>query len=48
VDVDRSPALKERFGSRVPVLEINGKVVAEGRMTSAELEQKVGKLLGSG
>ena len=48
VDVDRSPALKERFGSRVPVLEINGKVVAEGRMTSAELEQKIGKLLGSG
>jgi predicted PurR-regulated permease PerM len=39
VDVENSPVLVERFGARVPVLEINGKVVAEGRATSEELEQ---------
>jgi predicted PurR-regulated permease PerM/glutaredoxin len=41
VDVDRSPALKERFGSRVPFLEINGKVVAEGRVSPLELEKRL-------
>jgi predicted PurR-regulated permease PerM len=47
VDVDRSPALKERFGSRVPVLEINGKVVAEGRVSPLELEKRLeGELKG--
>ena len=36
IDVDDSPVLMERFGARVPVLEINGKVVAEGGRTTAE------------
>ncbi|MBU1209411.1 MAG: AI-2E family transporter [Proteobacteria bacterium] len=48
LDVNGLPDLKERFGSRVPVLEINGKVVAEGRVSGPELEQKIGNLLGSG
>lgn len=41
VDIDLSPALKERFGSRVPVLEINGKIVAEGRVSPSELERRL-------
>jgi len=41
VDVENSPVLVERFGARVPVLEINGKVVAEGRATAKELERIV-------
>ena len=41
VDVDLSPAFKERFGSRVPVLEINGKIVAEGRVSPSELEKRL-------
>ena len=46
VDVERTPALKERFGSRVPVLEVNGKVMAEGRMQPGDLEQHLQKVLG--
>lgn len=41
MDIDSSPDLKERFGSRVPVLEINGKVVAEGRVSALELEKRL-------
>ncbi|MBI5967327.1 MAG: AI-2E family transporter [Deltaproteobacteria bacterium] len=41
LNVDSSPVLKERFGSRVPVLEINGEVAAEGRIIPAELEQRL-------
>ena len=41
VDIDLSPALKERFGSRVPVLEINGKIVAEGRVSPSEMEKRL-------
>jgi len=45
LNVDSSPVLKERFGSRVPVLEINGEVAAEGRVIPAELEQRLEGLL---
>jgi hypothetical protein len=38
IDVDKNPALKERFGKRVPVLEINGEVAAEGRSSPAAME----------
>ncbi len=41
VDVDSSGVLQERFGSRVPALEVNGKVVAEGRVTAKELEHRL-------
>ena len=41
VEIDLSPAFKERFGSRVPVLEINGKIVAEGRVSPLELEKRL-------
>jgi hypothetical protein len=41
VDIDLSPALKERFGSRVPALEIHGQIVAEGRVSPSELEKRL-------
>jgi glutaredoxin len=41
VDVDSSGVLQERFGSRIPVLEVNGKVVAEGQVTAKELEHRL-------
>jgi glutaredoxin len=46
VDVERTPELKERFGSRVPVLEVNGKVAAEGRVRPEDLEQHLQRVLG--
>jgi predicted PurR-regulated permease PerM len=39
IDVDQNSAVKERFGKRVPVLQINGAVVAEGRTSPAALEE---------
>ena len=45
VDVDSSPELAKVFGSRVPVLEVNGIVVAEGRIPHKELEQRVERAL---
>jgi len=41
IDVDQDPETKERFGKRVPVFEVNGQVVAEGRTTPADLEQRI-------
>ena len=46
IDVDQDPEAKERFGKRVPVLEANGEVVAEGRTTPAALEQRIEDYLG--
>ena len=33
IDIDRNPGAKDRYGRRIPVLEIDGEVVAEGRVT---------------
>ncbi len=41
IDVDLDPGAKERFGKRVPVLEINGDLVAEGPTSPAGLEQRI-------
>ena len=41
IDVDLDPGVKERFGKRVPVLEINGELVAEGPTSPAGLEQRI-------
>lgn len=38
VDVDTDPALKERFGLRIPVLAAGEKVVCEARMDEAALD----------
>jgi len=35
VDVDSQRALKKEFGLRIPVLEIDGRVEFEGRLTAA-------------
>jgi len=45
VDVDSSTVLKKKFGARVPVLEINGKIIVEGRVSAAELEHRLEKSL---
>jgi hypothetical protein len=37
IDVDADPATRERFGLRVPVLEVDGVVVAEGRIDESAL-----------
>ena len=39
--VESLPALLKEFGARVPVLEINGKIIAEGHTSSRELKQKL-------
>ncbi len=39
MDVDLNPALAERFGERVPVVEVNGKVRFWGRINPALLER---------
>jgi predicted PurR-regulated permease PerM len=48
VEVDSSPPLKEQFGARVPLLEVNGKIIAEGRVSREELEEKIEEALGGG
>jgi predicted PurR-regulated permease PerM len=45
MDVDSSKDLKETFGSRVPVLEVNGKVIAEGRVSAGELKKRLEEML---
>jgi predicted PurR-regulated permease PerM len=46
MDVDHSKDLKETFGSRVPVLEVNGKIIAEGRVSAGELKKRLEEMLG--
>jgi len=46
MDVDSSKDLKEAFGSRVPVLEVNGKIIAEGRVSGGELKKRLEEVLG--
>jgi hypothetical protein len=41
VDVDLDPALVERHGRSVPVLEIDGRPAFKGRLTAADLRRKV-------
>jgi glutaredoxin len=41
VDVDRDPDLRERFGSEVPVLFINGRKSFKYRVTERELKRKL-------
>ena len=46
IDIDRNPGAKDRYGRRIPVLEIDGEVVAEGRVTPPGLERKIEAFLG--
>ncbi len=40
VDIDAHRELKERLGSRVPLLEVNDQAIAEGPLSVAEIEQR--------
>ena len=41
VDVDQAPDLKERYGSEVPVLFVNGHKAFKYRVTVRELKKKL-------
>jgi hypothetical protein len=41
VDVDRDPALAERYGHEVPVIEIDGRKAFKYRVTSRELLRRL-------
>lgn len=45
VDVDADPALQRIHGHRVPVLEVDGAVVLEGRFAEADLARVACRLL---
>lgn len=46
VDVDEDPTAREQYGLRVPVLEVDGAVVLEGRFDDRSLEAAVHGLQG--
>lgn len=45
VDIDRDPALVEKYGRSVPVLEIAGRAAFKGRCTAEEIARKVERAL---
>jgi hypothetical protein len=45
VDIDVAPELVERYGRSVPVLEIAGRAAFKGRLTVAELDEKIARAL---
>jgi thioredoxin-like negative regulator of GroEL len=45
VDIDSDPALAERYGRSIPVLEIEGRPAFKGRLTAEELRRKVDRAL---
>ncbi len=47
-DVDRDPEARRRFGGRLPVLTLDGRVVLEGRADEAALARFARLLLGAG
>ncbi len=38
-DVDRDPALRERFGHKIPVLLLGGELVCHGRLDASEVHK---------
>lgn len=40
VDVDTDPALRERFGDWVPVLEVDGTILVRGAWVRSELQRR--------
>jgi len=40
-DVDRDPALRERYGHKIPVLLLAGELVCHGRLDPAEVHKAV-------
>jgi len=48
VDIDTDPSLEERFGSRIPVLALDGtelELATSGRQVRAFLERTLGRLV---
>jgi hypothetical protein len=45
VDIDSDPALVERYGHSIPVLEIEGRAAFKGRLNAGDLERKVERAL---
>ena len=43
VDVDADPATRDRYGLRVPVLEIDGMPMVEGRFDETEIARLVAR-----
>ena len=41
VDIDTDPRLQDRFGTRVPVIEIGGTIVAEGIVQPGDIATAV-------
>jgi glutaredoxin len=48
VDVDAEPAAAERYGLRVPVLEVDGEAVLEGRFEERQLAALLADLTARG
>jgi hypothetical protein len=38
-DVDRNPALRERYGHKIPVLLLGGELVCHGRLDATEVHK---------
>ena len=38
-DVDADPAIRARFGMKIPVLTLDGRLVCHGRFAAAQLER---------
>lgn len=45
IDIDGDPSLVESHGRSVPVLEIEGRTAAKGRLEPGELERKIARAL---
>ncbi len=39
IDVDRDPALRERYGHKIPVLLLAGELVCHGRLDTEEVHK---------
>lgn len=48
VDVDAAAALRDRYGLRVPVLELDGRPLVEGRFREGEVVSLIGSATGRG
>ncbi len=40
-DVDADPAIRARFGMKIPVLTLDGRLVCHGRFEAARLEDRL-------
>ena len=45
VDIESDPGLMQRFGRSIPVLEIAGRVAFKGRLSAADFERKLERIV---